>query len=303
LFYTRDHLGSIREMVDGGGNLQARYDYDLYGQQTVLAETSAAAFGFTGHFQHRPSGLYLTLFRALDPRLGRWLSRDPLGEGAGLNLYAYVGNDPINSVDPLGDKDFETKTLEFFNDLFAGFADTVTLGKTAKWRDSIYGPGCDGVDKKSWTYTGGEAAGVVWWSAVGGAAVSKAKNAYTAVQAARLARAGTLAAEAGGAATEVTAAETVTLTQVGAGGGAAAGGGGAAAGGGGAAAVAAQAGNPYYRWLAAQAVRHFAARQHWAWAAAAYYRWLQTSGCTDPEVQRWMAGFFQYRYGLIPNWP
>ena len=34
--------------------------------------------------------------------LGYWLSRDPIGEAGGLNLYAYVRNDPLNEVDPLG---------------------------------------------------------------------------------------------------------------------------------------------------------------------------------------------------------
>jgi hypothetical protein len=37
-----------------------------------------------------------------DPELGRWLSRDPIGEDGGINLYGYVGNDPVNGVDPLG---------------------------------------------------------------------------------------------------------------------------------------------------------------------------------------------------------
>lgn len=37
-----------------------------------------------------------------DPRMGRWLSRDPLGEQGGFNLYAYCGNDPVNRHDPLG---------------------------------------------------------------------------------------------------------------------------------------------------------------------------------------------------------
>ena len=41
-------------------------------------------------------------FRAYDPASGRWLSRDPIGERAGLNVYAYVGNSPIDAKDPLG---------------------------------------------------------------------------------------------------------------------------------------------------------------------------------------------------------
>ena len=47
-------------------------------------------------------GLSLTLYRAYSADLGRWLSRDPLAEAAGLNLYAYVANNPIKYVDPLG---------------------------------------------------------------------------------------------------------------------------------------------------------------------------------------------------------
>jgi hypothetical protein len=41
-------------------------------------------------------------FRAYDPSTGRWLSRDPIGEKGGLNLYGYVGNNPIRLVDPFG---------------------------------------------------------------------------------------------------------------------------------------------------------------------------------------------------------
>jgi RHS repeat-associated protein len=40
--------------------------------------------------------------RSYSPRWGRWLSRDPIGEEGGLNLYALVGNNPINDYDPLG---------------------------------------------------------------------------------------------------------------------------------------------------------------------------------------------------------
>jgi RHS repeat-associated protein len=51
---------------------------------------------------HAASGLYLTQYRIYDPRTGRWLSRDPIEEEGGINLYGYVGGDPLNWVDPLG---------------------------------------------------------------------------------------------------------------------------------------------------------------------------------------------------------
>jgi RHS repeat-associated protein len=102
-FYTRDHLGSIREVVDNQGTTGSRYGYDPYGKQGQYQTGADATFGFAGYFVHKPSGLNLTWFRALRPDLGRWLSRDPIGEGGTeVNLYAYVSNDPINSVDPDG---------------------------------------------------------------------------------------------------------------------------------------------------------------------------------------------------------
>jgi RHS repeat-associated protein len=101
-YYTNDHLGSIREVLDATGTLRARYDYDAWGQRTKLSGDLDADFGFTGHLHHKPTGLILTHYRAYDPRLGRWLSRDPIGERGGINLYGYVGNNPINWVDPLG---------------------------------------------------------------------------------------------------------------------------------------------------------------------------------------------------------
>jgi RHS repeat-associated protein len=67
-----------------------------------VSGSDLADFGFTGFFYHKSTGLNLTLFRAYDSDLGRWLSRDPIAEGGGLNLYGHVGNNPINAFDPLG---------------------------------------------------------------------------------------------------------------------------------------------------------------------------------------------------------
>lgn len=101
-FYTTDHLGSVREMTDSTGAIRARYDYDLYGNTSKTSGDLEATFGFTGFYRHQASYLDLTHFRAYYAELGRWLSRDPIGERGGMNLYGYVENSPSNSFDPLG---------------------------------------------------------------------------------------------------------------------------------------------------------------------------------------------------------
>ena len=106
-YFARDHLGSVREMTDASGTVVARYDYDPYGRTTKLSGGLDADFGYTGHYVHAPSGLYLTLFRAYDADSGRWLNQDPIGESGGMNLYGYVGNNPVNQIDPLGLWTFE----------------------------------------------------------------------------------------------------------------------------------------------------------------------------------------------------
>jgi RHS repeat-associated protein len=55
-------------------------------------------------FYNADSGLDLATYRAYNPAIGRWLSRDPIGEGTDptANLYAYVGGNPISLQDSLG---------------------------------------------------------------------------------------------------------------------------------------------------------------------------------------------------------
>jgi len=103
-YYTRDHLGSIRELVNSSGTLLTRYSYDPYGRgtSTYLSGSTDATFQYTGDYYHAASGLNLTKFRAYDPNTARWLSRDPKEENEELNLYEYVKNMPVDAIDPLG---------------------------------------------------------------------------------------------------------------------------------------------------------------------------------------------------------
>jgi len=104
-YYTRDHLGSVREVTGTNGVVLAEYSYDPYGLQTETSGTMTFDIGFTGQYYHQPSGLLLAPYRGYSATLGRWISRDPLANAEmrqGPNLYAYVLNDPICRVDPLG---------------------------------------------------------------------------------------------------------------------------------------------------------------------------------------------------------
>ncbi|HEV2434593.1 MAG TPA: RHS repeat-associated core domain-containing protein [Verrucomicrobiae bacterium] len=104
-YFTKDHLGSIREMTDDGGMIRARYDYDPYGRRTKVQGDRDADFGYTGYYVHQASGLQLALYRAYDADLGRFINRDPIGEAGGINLYDYAQDDPLNRIDPLGFSD------------------------------------------------------------------------------------------------------------------------------------------------------------------------------------------------------
>jgi len=131
-----------------GGTVVARYDYDPYGRSTTILGITPTDLNFTGLYRHSKSNLDLATYRAYDPDLGRWLSRDPIAENGGLNLYAYVGNSPATYLDPLGlyDVAFAEGTSTHTRDLVnRGIArlDSTRIGQflrsipgTATFRDS-----------------------------------------------------------------------------------------------------------------------------------------------------------------------
>jgi RHS repeat-associated protein len=101
-YYTRDHLGSVREMVSPQNQVLEAVEYDAFGRAHHLVGADISDFGYAGYFRSPGGGPLLTWYRAYHPEIGRWLSRDPISEAGGLNLYAFVGNNPLNQVDRLG---------------------------------------------------------------------------------------------------------------------------------------------------------------------------------------------------------
>jgi len=101
-FYLRDHLGSVRELVDGTSVVRAEYSFSPYGNRLHRQGDMDTDMGYAQLFNHQTSGLMFALGRVYDPRQARWLSRDPIGESGGMNLYSYANQNPLRWVDPLG---------------------------------------------------------------------------------------------------------------------------------------------------------------------------------------------------------
>ncbi len=98
-----DHLGSPRLVVDiTTGAIVQRMDYDEFGNVTLDTNPGFQPFGFAGGIYDRDTGFVRHGARDYDPETGRWTAKDPVRFDGGLNLYGYVENDPINSIDPNG---------------------------------------------------------------------------------------------------------------------------------------------------------------------------------------------------------
>ncbi len=95
-----DALGSLLHIVNAAGATTATYTYEPYGAVTHSG-TDSTGFQYTGR-EVDVGGLMYYRARYYNPRTARFISEDPIGLAGGVNLYGYVGGNPVSYVDPTG---------------------------------------------------------------------------------------------------------------------------------------------------------------------------------------------------------
>lgn len=105
-----DSMGSVTAITNTAGAVVERYSYTAFGQSQVMnssfSNRSLSLYDWQTRFHGEPrdaeTGYYNYGYRYYLPQLGKWPSRDPIGERGGMNLYGFASNDGVNNIDVLG---------------------------------------------------------------------------------------------------------------------------------------------------------------------------------------------------------
>ncbi len=100
-YYHFDGLGSVTALSNSGGSPVESYSYDVYGEPNRTSSIGNT-YMFTARNYDSETENYYYRARYYNPAIGRFLQPDPIGYNDGLNIYAYVHNNPVMNVDPSG---------------------------------------------------------------------------------------------------------------------------------------------------------------------------------------------------------
>ena len=100
-YLLTDALGSTAALTDANGAVQTQYSYEPFGGTMQTGASTNNSFAYTGREQDA-AGLYFYRARYYSPKLGRFISQDPIGFAGGTNIYQYAYDDPITFRDPFG---------------------------------------------------------------------------------------------------------------------------------------------------------------------------------------------------------
>jgi RHS repeat-associated protein len=101
-YVVNDHLTTPQMVLDAAGTVVWQAACAPYGLADVTVNTITFNIRFPGQYFDSETGLHYNWNRYYDPATGRYITADPIGLEGGMNLYAYVGGDPVNGMDPEG---------------------------------------------------------------------------------------------------------------------------------------------------------------------------------------------------------
>jgi RHS repeat-associated protein len=145
-YFHNDHLGTPQVLTDGTGSVSWKAAYTPFGQANITVGTVENPFRSPGQYYDQETGLHYNYFRYYNPPIGRYLTPDPIELRGGINIFAYVSNNPLLFIDAYGlsitgyryeCESFTDCMNRCINDLFWGLLEDYPILKSLIGNDAL----------------------------------------------------------------------------------------------------------------------------------------------------------------------